>query len=44
MKKPSLAIALAAALSLSGQVHSSEEEKRYNVHVQKSPTCGCCDD
>ncbi len=44
MKKPSLAIALAAAMSLSGQVHSNEEDKRYNVHVHKSPTCGCCDD
>ncbi|MDY6799203.1 MAG: DUF411 domain-containing protein [Pseudomonadota bacterium] len=44
MKKPSFAIALAAALSLSGQVHSSEEDKRDNVQVHKSPTCGCCDD
>ncbi|HCW91689.1 MAG TPA: metal-binding protein [Marinobacter sp.] len=44
MKKPPFAIALAAALSLSGQVHSSEEDERYNVQVHKSPTCGCCDD
>lgn len=42
MKKRTLAMILGASLSFSSALVSAETER--NIHVYKSPTCGCCTD
>ena len=42
MKQRTLAIILGASLSLGSALVSAETER--NIHVYKSPTCGCCTD
>lgn len=42
MKKQTLAFCLSAALGLSAQLHAAEDLE--DIHVYKSPTCGCCTD
>ncbi|PXX92759.1 metal-binding protein [Marinobacter vulgaris] len=42
MKKHMLALGLVATVGLNGQLQAGEELK--DIHVYKSPTCGCCTD
>ena len=42
MKQRTLAILLGASLSFGSALVSAETER--NIHVYKSPTCGCCTD
>lgn len=42
MKQRTLAIILGASLSFGSALVSAETER--NIHVYKSPTCGCCTD
>lgn len=42
MKKHMLALGLVATFGLNGQVQADDELK--DIHVYKSPTCGCCTD
>jgi len=42
MKQRTLAILLGASLSFGSALTSAETE--HNIHVYKSPTCGCCTD
>jgi hypothetical protein len=42
MRKNTLALGLAATLTLSGCV--SADDGGHEIHVYKSPTCGCCTD
>lgn len=42
MKKHTLALGLAAALSFSHAVHAEGDPQ--DIHVYKSPSCGCCID
>jgi len=42
MKKSMLALSLAATFSLSSSLHAGESGE--DIHVYKSPTCGCCTD
>jgi len=42
MKQRTLAILLGASLSFGSVLVSAETER--NIHVYKSPTCGCCTD
>jgi len=42
MKQRTLAILLGASLSFGSALISAETE--HNIHVYKSPTCGCCTD
>jgi hypothetical protein len=42
MKKYMLAFGFAATVGVSGQLHADEE--LHDIHVYKSPTCGCCTD
>jgi hypothetical protein len=42
MKKSMLALSLAATFSLSNSLQAGESDE--NIHVYKSPTCGCCTD
>ena len=42
MKKPVLALGLAATVAFNAQIHA--EEALQDIHVFKSPTCGCCGD
>ncbi|MBP53687.1 DUF411 domain-containing protein [Marinobacter sp.] len=42
MKKHVLALGLVATFGLNGQLQAEDELK--DIHVYKSPTCGCCTD
>jgi hypothetical protein len=42
MKKHTLALGLAAAIAMNSQLQA--DEGLYDIHVYKSPTCGCCTD
>ena len=42
MKKHMLALGLAATFSLNGQLQA--DSALQDIHVYKSPTCGCCTD
>ncbi|WP_018403607.1 DUF411 domain-containing protein [Marinobacter gelidimuriae] len=42
MKQRTLAMLLGASLSFGSALASAESE--HNIHVYKSPTCGCCTD
>jgi len=42
MKKHMLALGLVATVGLNGQLQAEDELK--DIHVYKSPTCGCCTD
>ena len=42
MKQRTLAMLLGASLSFGSALASAEAE--HNIHVYKSPTCGCCTD
>lgn len=42
MKKHTLALGLVAAIGMNSQLQADEE--LHDIHVYKSPTCGCCTD
>ncbi|HKK56532.1 DUF411 domain-containing protein [Marinobacter sp.] len=42
MKKYTLALGLVAAIGINGQLQADDE--LLDIHVYKSPTCGCCTD
>jgi len=42
MKKHTLALGLVAAITMNSQLQA--EEKLHDIHVYKSPACGCCTD